>query len=330
MPKAFGTPGPRAIYPDVATSRSLAGCSIEAQLLFDRLLALADDQGRLEGDSVVIKAICVPLVAAMTPRRVEAALAELAAARLILRYALPLYPALVQLVTWWRWQAGQRRAYPSKWPTPPGWDDAVYGHGAGGPKTYREAAGIDAYARELPFSDQQPADLNSAGIPPSRARRAQPLPVPSAGAGAVPRESRSTSAVHRARVEAPSAPQDDSGGPLDRAELEGSAAAAWEPFGDPPWPPFASAWRARGFRLPPTEAQAAMLLEVADARPADLGRWVAGARAGLSASDVVAVVLEHWHALAADLAAAEEAWAATKAADRASAPAALARLEGGR
>src|SRR5262245_38333118 len=62
MPKEYGTPGPRAIYPDLCTSRSVASCSLPAQLLFERLIAQADDQGRLEGDALVLKSLCVPLV----------------------------------------------------------------------------------------------------------------------------------------------------------------------------------------------------------------------------------------------------------------------------
>jgi hypothetical protein len=35
---------------------------------------------------------------------------------------------LGQFVTWWKRQSGQRRAYPSRWPAPPGWDqDRTYG-----------------------------------------------------------------------------------------------------------------------------------------------------------------------------------------------------------
>jgi hypothetical protein len=191
MPKAYGTPGPRAIYPDICTSRTMAAVSVRAQLLFDRLIAQADDQGRIEGDATIVKAICVPLVADFTLRTTEAALVELVRADLVLRYKAERND-LIQLVTWWRWQAGMRRAYPSRYPAPPEWNDVVFGLGDDTPKTYRDAVGLIKGARKLPA--ELPAELpavspQAAGNLPTLAGArlpapAQPLPVPSAGAGA--------------------------------------------------------------------------------------------------------------------------------------------------
>lgn len=136
MPKEYGTPGPRAIYPDICTSRSVAACSVEAQLLFDRLLAQADDQGRVEGNVAILKSICVPLVEKITTRNLNRLLGELEAEELIFRYEAG-RSSLTQIPTWWRWQQGMRRAYPSRWPAPEGWTDAVYGHGEGSQATYK-------------------------------------------------------------------------------------------------------------------------------------------------------------------------------------------------
>jgi hypothetical protein len=205
MPKDYGTPGPRAIYPDVCTSRTLAATSIRAQLLFDRLISQADDQGRIEGTAIVIKALCVPLVEELTARVVENLLDELTRSGLIVRYGLGGH-VLVQIVTWWRWQAGMRRAYPSRWPSPEGWIDYVFGLGDGTPATYRDAAKLPRGARNLPAetpevagnlratSDETARNLRAsqaetAGNLPALTHaglggRAQPLPVPSAGASA--------------------------------------------------------------------------------------------------------------------------------------------------
>lgn len=136
MPKEYGTPGPRAIYPDICTSRSVAACSVEAQLLFDRLLAQADDQGRVEGNIAILKSVCVPLVDKITTRNLNRLLGELEAEDLIFRYEAG-RSCLTQVPTWWRWQQGMRRAYPSRWPAPDGWTDAVYGHGEGSEATYK-------------------------------------------------------------------------------------------------------------------------------------------------------------------------------------------------
>lgn len=154
MPKEYSTPGPRAIYPDICTSRSVAACSVAAQLLFDRLIAQADDQGRIEGDAAVIKSLCVPLVAAIPATSmgrgskkvdgIDELLAELEAEELIVRYSSG-RNRLVQVLTWWRWQQGQRRAYPSRWSPPEGWTDAVYGRSSADPASYK--AWIDAAER---------------------------------------------------------------------------------------------------------------------------------------------------------------------------------------
>lgn len=124
MPKRFGTPGPRLMLPTVCTSVPVSGCGIEAQLLFDRLIVQADDQGRLQGESRVIAALCMPLVRQATETRVGRWLDELAGAGLIQRYASD-GRMLIQLAGWWDNQGSPRRAYPSRYPAPEGWTDRI-------------------------------------------------------------------------------------------------------------------------------------------------------------------------------------------------------------
>jgi hypothetical protein len=120
MPKQYGTPGPRAIWPSIADSDPLAACSLPAQLLFERLISQADDQGRQEGDPVLVKAHCMPRIREATPRRIAGWIAELDQAGLITHY-FHRGRILIQLMNWWDHQAGQRWAYPSRWPAPDGW-----------------------------------------------------------------------------------------------------------------------------------------------------------------------------------------------------------------
>lgn len=121
----------RAIYGSAATSLSLARCCPEAQLLFDRLVALADDQGRLQGDPMLVKAQCMPLIDRATTRRVDVWLGELAENGMILRYESAGQP-LVQIVKWWPYQNWMRHIYPSRWMPPDGWrDDRTKGSGGG-------------------------------------------------------------------------------------------------------------------------------------------------------------------------------------------------------
>ncbi len=216
MPKEFGTPGPRAIYPDICTSRSLAACSIEAQLLFDRLLVQADDQGRLEGDAGVIKSLCVPLVDQIPARPRSGArripgiaerLAELEAEELICTYEVG-RSALIQIVTWWRWQQGQRRAYQSRWPAPEGWTDAVYGHDAHPPtyKAWVSAAPSGTAPHRAAFRRTTPQAAALSGTVP-RLSRAQPPALSGALSGALS-ENGFTAAERERDARAPSAAVD--------------------------------------------------------------------------------------------------------------------------
>lgn len=125
MVKQFGGPGPRQLFPAACTSESLARCSVEAQLLFDRLIVQADDQGRCVGAPQIVRGLCMPLVEAMTTAGVERCLGELSAAGMIELYATPKGQQLIQLLGWWTWQGSPRRIYPSRWPAPPGWQDRV-------------------------------------------------------------------------------------------------------------------------------------------------------------------------------------------------------------
>jgi hypothetical protein len=140
MVKPFGTPGPRAIHPELCDSPSLGRCGILANALFPRLIAMADDQGRLAGEAHDLLVQCMPkLLRVVTVDAVAEALDELEAVNMIRRYTVR-GEALVQLEQWWRWQQGARRAYPSRWPAPPKWRDMVYGVGGDTPETYVAAS----------------------------------------------------------------------------------------------------------------------------------------------------------------------------------------------
>lgn len=126
MSKRFGTPGARILDPSMCDSQPLGACTIGAQLLFDRLILQADDQGRLQGCADAIRWRCLPRVSKVTAKHVSAWLAELAKQRLIFCYS-DAGNELIQVADWWPHQAGMRRAYPSKWPAPEGWTDRPYG-----------------------------------------------------------------------------------------------------------------------------------------------------------------------------------------------------------
>lgn len=119
MPQATVTG--RLIYPDAAVSRSLARCSVGAQLLFDRLITTSDDQGRQRDGRDVVKVSAFPLMKRVRESDVERWLSELEANDLILRYEAE-GESLIQLPGWWRWQRLEW-ARPSRYASPDGWTD---------------------------------------------------------------------------------------------------------------------------------------------------------------------------------------------------------------
>ena len=121
---------PRFIYPQIATSLSIAEVSALAELLFWRLLPQADDQGRLPGDPRQLKAITCPMREELSIEKIPEFLDELEKAKLIIHYSNSSTDC-IQLAKWWDYQAGMRHAYPSQYPPPKGWQDQVKGAGVG-------------------------------------------------------------------------------------------------------------------------------------------------------------------------------------------------------
>jgi hypothetical protein len=115
---------PRRVPPEFCTDELLEACGILATLLLYRLISQADDQGRLPGHPKYIKAVCFPMRAEVTERKVAAALDELVRAGFVLRYDLR-NRVFLQIDRWFDLQGkwGQRRTYPSRYPAPPGWTD---------------------------------------------------------------------------------------------------------------------------------------------------------------------------------------------------------------
>jgi len=185
--KQFATPGPRAIYPELCASPSLGRCSILANALFPRLIAMADDQGRLLGDPQSVLIECMGrLLGAVTVNEVVGALDELEREAIVLRYSSGGREYL-QLVGWWRWQNGQRRAFPSRWPSPKGWQDLVYANAAAEPNTWEEAVVASAPRNAAIRGVSRRLAASRAGPHAGACVRARARAVPSrADADAVP------------------------------------------------------------------------------------------------------------------------------------------------
>lgn len=152
--KAFGTPGPRSIFPEMCNSRSLARCGVLANALWPRILVCCDDQGRMAGSAGDVLGECFPkMLARVKLRDIEAALEELSAERMVRIYEAQ-GEQYLQVVAWWRWQHYAKRAYPSRFPAPEGWTDYVYGRIGDEIATYREAVGKEPRKRKDVVPDE--------------------------------------------------------------------------------------------------------------------------------------------------------------------------------
>lgn len=121
---------PRFIYPQIATSLSIAKLSVLAELLFWRILPQADDQGRLPGDPLQLKATVCPIRKEFTDDNITELLTELEDARLIIHYSNSSID-YIQIAKWWDYQGSMRRIFPSQYPPPEGWQDRIKGVSGG-------------------------------------------------------------------------------------------------------------------------------------------------------------------------------------------------------
>lgn len=123
------------------------------------------------------------------------------------------------------------------------------------------------------------------------------------------------------------------GNPSNEPRLTKREFDAWAGYERTAWGPFRAAWTARGFRLPPKggehddqgDSLRSMLWQIADAWPDALGEWVRAAP-GRTTHEIVAYVLEQWHAIRADAGVEDPEWAETKAAERQAASTAMSRI----
>ena len=112
---------PRRVPPEFCTDELLESCSMLAALALYRLISQADDQGRLPGAPKYVRAICFAMRPEITERKVAAATDELVRAGFLIRYDLK-GRVFLQVDKWHDLQGKWgRRAYPSRYPAPPGW-----------------------------------------------------------------------------------------------------------------------------------------------------------------------------------------------------------------
>jgi len=114
---------PRDIHSACTTSLSLASVSPLAEVLFFRMIATADDQGRLSGDPRILKAEACPMREDINSTNIAPLLEELGHEKMIMLYNdSSSNSPIIQLCNWWTYQS-QQWAYPSKYPPAPSWVD---------------------------------------------------------------------------------------------------------------------------------------------------------------------------------------------------------------
>lgn len=119
----YFTVRPRRVPPEFCSDERLEECSLLAAHLLVRVITQADDQGRLPGAPRSVRGLCFPLRPEITERKVAAALDELVTAGFLVLYVLE-GRAYLQVSRWQDLQGKWgRRAYPSRYPAPPGWTD---------------------------------------------------------------------------------------------------------------------------------------------------------------------------------------------------------------
>jgi len=109
---------PRLIYPTCTTSASLNSKSALVEVLWWRLIACADDQGRLSGVPKSIKTEYVPFRPEIILENIPKLLDELKE-DMIAVYG---NPPVIQILTWWDWEHPQW-ALPSFYPAMKDWID---------------------------------------------------------------------------------------------------------------------------------------------------------------------------------------------------------------
>lgn len=101
----------RILREGIITSERVNSLSLEAELLYRRLMSVVDDYGRFHANPTVVRAACFPLkVDLFTDRKIEALLDEVVNAGLVVKYSGGRYIAMLDF--------RQQTRTPSKFPQP--------------------------------------------------------------------------------------------------------------------------------------------------------------------------------------------------------------------
>lgn len=101
----------RLLKEGICTSDAINMLSSDSEVLFYRLLVVADDFGRMDGRVQIIKSQCFPLKDSFTPSKIEKLLVELQQATLIISYQVNNKPFFI--INKWEQRVRSKEKYPA-------------------------------------------------------------------------------------------------------------------------------------------------------------------------------------------------------------------------
>ena len=104
----------RILKERICKSKDINSLGWFEEVLFYRLMVVADDYGRFDGDVAIIKGSCFPLKKDLTERQIDKALEKLSIAGMVFLYETEGGETILQLTAWEKHQTV--RAKNSKYP----------------------------------------------------------------------------------------------------------------------------------------------------------------------------------------------------------------------
>jgi DnaD/phage-associated family protein len=116
----------RVLSRSISLSESMADIGDPCHILIATwLIPHADDQGRMVARQRKLKAQVFPMLDAIAAVDITSALENMAEVGMVQLYTAPDGTPLLQFLSWWKWNDGQRWIYASNFPAPDGWQDRV-------------------------------------------------------------------------------------------------------------------------------------------------------------------------------------------------------------
>ena len=115
----------RLIYNSISTSERAASLGVKGALLYTWLITHCDSQGRITGKPISLKALIFPLINDVDVEDIIEALEKMERQKLIITYSDDNGKSLIQIADWWEYQTKLQYKSPSRYQSPPDWEDQI-------------------------------------------------------------------------------------------------------------------------------------------------------------------------------------------------------------